>query len=289
MSTGATRHGSLLATTVEPTSAAGGIAHHSAKVCPSFPAIGGLLVDVPDVLYDDTLWRRWLLRLVQNLGVAADYANFFRAWDDAYLRDVHRGRREATEAFQAFLLARGLSWAQIDEVEAASRIQHRTIERAIRPWPGVVRTIGQLSARGLPMVAWADAPCPAARLIERLERLELAQAFRGVLSSFDLDCIQPQPQCYEAALDCLGLAAERVVYVGHDAQHLAGAKAVGLWTIAFNHEPAATADMHLARFDDLLTVVQVAQRPERHAAPRPALAAARRSAIGSPCSSRVGP
>ena len=30
--------------------------------------VAGLVIDVPDVLYDATLWRRWLVRLVTQLN-----------------------------------------------------------------------------------------------------------------------------------------------------------------------------------------------------------------------------
>src|SRR3569623_1380083 len=72
-----------------------------------------------DVLYDATLWRRWLLRLLQRMGLHTQYRTFFKIWDVEFLNEVHCGRREYSEAFQAFLLSAGLSRGQIDEVEAA--------------------------------------------------------------------------------------------------------------------------------------------------------------------------
>ncbi len=218
-------------------------------------AVGGLIFDMADVLYDDTRWRRWLLRLVNQLGVRAEYADFFRVWDREYLVDVNCGRREVAEALQAFLLASGVSWAQVDEVEAASRIQRQSFELNVRPLPGVVSTIVQLCAWRLPLVAWADTTQTTAKLAERVERLSLANRFQAVLSSFDLECAQPSPQSYQAALDALGLSASQVVYVGHDAEHLAGAQAVGLRTVAFNFQRPARADHYLTRFEDLLEVV----------------------------------
>ncbi len=131
-------------------------------------AIRGLIVDVPGVLYDATLWRRWLFHLLGRFGVASDYAEFDRAWE-ARLVDVHCGRREYLEALQSFLLDCGLSWAQVDEVEAASRIQRRELELNVRALPGVVRGVEALARGSLPVVAWADAPHSAEKLRERLE------------------------------------------------------------------------------------------------------------------------
>ncbi len=240
-------------------------AHHEASVGSSLPgklappaalAIGGLVVDMADVLYDATLWRRWLLRLVNKLGVRASYASFYGVWEREYLHDVYRGRREFNEAFQSFLLARRLSWAQIDEIEAASRIQRQNLESNVRPLAGVVKTIARFAELGLPLVAFADAPCSAARLAERLDRLGLGRRFGTVLSSFDLEAVQPSAQCYQSALDALGLSAQDVAYVGHDAEHLAGAKAIGMRTVAFNFERHARADFYLTRFEDLSALVE---------------------------------
>ncbi len=235
--------------------------------------VGGLIFDTADVLYDATSWRRWLLRLVSTLGVRANYASFYGEWDQRYLLDVHCGRREYTEAFQSFLMAAGLSWAQVDEVEAASRIQRENWELNLRPLPGVVKTVARLSEWGLALVAWADSPHPAARLAERLDRLGLAHRFQAVLSSFDLEAAQPSPVCYDAALAALALPAERAVYVGHNAEHLAGATAHGLRTVAFNFDRQAQADCYLTQFEELLA--HVADLTGRGPASRACQAAAR--------------
>jgi HAD superfamily hydrolase (TIGR01509 family) len=149
-------------------------------------------------------------------------------------------------------LARGLSWAQVDEVEAASRIQRENLDLDLRPWPGVVKTISELAGQGLSLLAWSDACHPAAELARQLDRLSLGNRFRAVLSSFDIEYAQPSPQCYQAALNALGLPADQTLYVGHDAEHLAAARTFGLHTAAFNHQRAARADFHLTRFEDLI-------------------------------------
>ena len=238
----------------------GALAHQAAaesrvdSVPPAAP-VGGILFDVPDVLYDATLWRRWLFQLVGHLGIRLSYGEFHRAWD-AHLVDVHRGRREYAEALESFLLACGLSWAQVDEIEAASRIARQNLELAVRPLPGVARAIDELAKLGPPLAAWADAPHTAAMLAERLGRLVPHTRFDAVLTSFDLECTQPAAECYQAALRALGLSAAQTVYVGHDTGHLAGARAAGMRTVAFNHEPDAEADHYLTRFDDLLALAK---------------------------------
>src|SRR5262245_35636817 len=55
--------------------------------------IRGLLLEMDNVLYDATLWRRWLWHLVGRMGVHEEYDVFSWTWESRYLVDVHRGRR----------------------------------------------------------------------------------------------------------------------------------------------------------------------------------------------------
>jgi FMN phosphatase YigB (HAD superfamily) len=231
-------------------------------------SLAGVIFDVPDVIYDATLWRRWLVQLLHRLGVEIAYASFAAAWD-ARLADVHCGRRDFDEALESHLLDCGLSWAQVDEVEAAGRIQRAKLEADARPFPGAVRVIEELARRRLCLAAWADLPLPAEGLAERLARWAPQARFEVALTSFDLEAAQPAAACYRALLAAMGLSGGQVLYVGHDTAHLAAAAAAGLQTAAFNHAPEARAEHLLAQFDDLLRIV-----PPRAAGPQPSLGSA---------------
>ncbi|REK05968.1 MAG: HAD family hydrolase [Planctomycetota bacterium] len=224
---------------------------------PRRPAGGpaGLVFDVPDVLYDATLWRRWLLQLVSRLGIRIGYADFCTAWDDE-LVEVHRGRREYCEALQSFLLGFGLSWPQVDEIEAASRIQRQELELNVRPLPGVVRAIDELAGLDVLLVAWADTPDPAAGLADRLGRIVPRATFKTVLTSCDLEYAQPASECYQAMIAAAGGDGAHTVYVGHDPVHLAAAREAGLCTVAFNFAPSTVADHYLTRFEDLPPLIR---------------------------------
>ena len=217
--------------------------------------VEGLLFDMGDVLYDATLWRRWLLRVLSQLGVHTSYRSFFHIWDHDFLDDVYRGRREFCEAFQAFLLSVGLSPGQIDEVEAACQARRNEWERNARLLPGVKPTLAKLHAAAVTMGVLSDSECPAAVLSERLERLGLRGIFHTVVSSLDLERIKPDPVCYRTALGAIGLSADRVAFVGHDTEELAGAAGVGMATIAFNYDTDAKADVFITRFEELFPLV----------------------------------
>lgn len=218
-------------------------------------AISGLLFDMGDVLYDATLWRRWLLRVLSRLGLHTNYRSFYHVWDHDFLDDVHRGRREFSEAFGAFLRSAGLSAGQIDEVKAACQARRGQWEQTARLLPGVKATLTKLHASGVVMGVLSDSEHPAVVLLERLRRLGVGDFFKAVVSSTDLERIKPDPVCYRTVLEAMELSAEQVAFVGHDTEELAGAAKAGLSTIAFNYDPDAKADVFLARFEELLQLV----------------------------------
>lgn len=215
------------------------------------PTLAGIVFDVPDVIYDATLWRRWLFQLLVRIQVLADYAEFHDRWE-RHLIDVNCGRREFAEALQTFLLGYGLSWAQIDEIEAASRIQRQALEVDVRPLPGVTATIRALNQLRIPLVAWADVPLTSAKLAERLERILPRVEFRAVVTSFEVECTQPDAQCYRAIGEALSASDGKMLYVGHDPVHLKAAREAGLLTAALSYLPAGEIDYSLPRLEHLV-------------------------------------
>jgi len=217
--------------------------------------IHGVLLDMCNVLYDATLWRRWVLQLLSRLGLHTNYRSFFKIWDRDYLDAVHRGQREFREAFEAFLASAGLSRAQIDEVEGACQARRRILQEGARPLPGVKTTLGRLHKSGLVLGAISNSQSPASALENDLARFGLGRLFTAVISSFDLKRTMPEEICYRTALKAMKLPPAQVAFVDHDTAELAGAAAVGMPTVAFNFDPDARADVYIDRFDDLLEVI----------------------------------
>ena len=225
----------------------------------------GLLFDMGDVLYDATVWRRWLLQLLHRMGLHAHYRSFFKIWDCDFLDDVHCGRREYGEAFQAFLLSAGLTRGQIDEVEAASQARKRELENGVRPFPGVRSVLDRLQRAGVVLGVLSDSESTAEELQLRLNRLGIGHSFIAVVSSIDLERTKPDAACYRAAAAAMGVPVDSTAFVGHDAEELAGAKAAGMSAWAFNFEAdvvaAGVADRYLTRFDELLLGIDRRERP----------------------------
>ena len=216
----------------------------------------GLILGMENVLYDATAWYRWLLQLLARMGLHTRYRAFDCLWRQDYFADVCCGRRDFWEALRAMLLSAGLSPGQIDEVVAAGHSRHRELDRTARALPGVVATVMRLDALGLPMAVVSNCPCSGERLEAVLDGLGLGGRFQAVVSSADLGRVKPDPTAYQAALFAMGLEADQVAFVGHDAAELAGAADLGMRTVAFNHEHDALADVYLDRFDQLSGVVE---------------------------------
>lgn len=217
--------------------------------------VRGVLFDGCNVLYDNTVWRRWVLQVLARLGLHTTYRSFFRLWDRDYLPDVHRGQQTFCDAFGSLLRSAGLSLGQIDEVKAACHARRRDLQANARPLPGVKSTLTRLSQAGFLLGAIVESEQSSETHRERLNRFAVGQLFATVISSFDIKQTMPEPICYLTVLEALGLPADQVAFVGHDSAQLAGATAVGMPTIAFNYDADAEADVYLGRFEELIDAV----------------------------------
>ena len=218
--------------------------------------VAGLLLDTGGVLYDETTWRRWVVRVFGQLGICTKYRGFFEQWDREFQGAVHRGERSFCDAFRSFLRAVGFTPAQTDEVEAACRAQRRKLDAGLRLLPHVKTTLARLSQSGFVLATLSNSEHTAGVLRERLANLGLESVFTAVVSSFDLGRAKPDPRCYLTALEAMRLSPLQVAFVGHATAELAGAAAVGMATIAFNFEPDAQADVFIARFEELADVLR---------------------------------
>ncbi|HTN76833.1 MAG TPA: HAD family hydrolase [Pirellulaceae bacterium] len=217
--------------------------------------LSALVFDLGNVLYDASAWQRWLLQLLNRIGLHTHYEAFFRVFERDYLQAVYCGQRDYWDALRDFLLAAGLSPGRVEEVLAAGHGKYRELWDDVRPLPSVSATLAQLAARGVRLCILSNAGCSAQRLGDKLRRLGLATRFEIVLSSLDLQAAKPAPECYQAAIAALGCPPDELGFVGQQTLELAGAGLAGMVTIAVNHNADAQADIYLDRFDQLLQVV----------------------------------
>jgi putative hydrolase of the HAD superfamily len=214
--------------------------------------INGLLFDACNILYDDTSWWRWLVRVLGQFGVDGRDASIFRHCK--YLGDVYRGRRRFCEALGAGFASLGLRPGQIEELQAACQAQRRLLQGLARPLTGVRGTLGQLHRSGIRLAVLCNCEQSGDALRQWLDRFAMGDCFQAVVSSIDLGQAMPDPATYRAALRAMQLPPWTVAFVGHDAVELAGAAALGMTTIAFNRDADARADLAIDRFEELLHV-----------------------------------
>jgi HAD superfamily hydrolase (TIGR01509 family) len=222
-----------------------------------------IVFDLGNVLYDASAWQRWLLQLLNRIGLHTHYDAFFRVFERDYLEAVYCGERDYWDALRAFLLAAGLSRGRVEEVLAAGHGKYSELWDDVRPLPGVAATLAQLASRGVRLAVLSNSGCSSERLAAKLKRLGIEQRFSVVLTSHDLHVAKPAPECYHAAISALGVPAEATGFVGHETLELAGASLTGMVTFAVNHAPDAQADVYLERFDQLLKVVSTSGRLQR--------------------------
>jgi phosphoglycolate phosphatase-like HAD superfamily hydrolase len=220
-----------------------------------WPPLSGLLLDCGGVLYDDTVWLRWLLKLLTRLGLHTHFTPFMRVWQREYLMGVKTGDWEYWQALRVFLRAVGLSAGQIAEVQAAGMARQRDLEGNILPLPGVVHVLTRLHEQGIRLSVLSSSHMDAAGVQEQLSRLGLSWAFDRVLAEVDIAAAFPQRPALDVAISLIDLPVKQLAYVGRDTRLLAQANRAGVRTVAVNYDADAEADIYVDNFEQLLELL----------------------------------
>jgi FMN phosphatase YigB (HAD superfamily) len=268
------KDGSRFANATE--SPASNAANHVLQLTPQSSIRGGRTAAVAfvpgGVLYDDTLWRRWLLATLCRLGWQLDYSQFCRTLDDAFLAKAYAGLCSFDQAIGSFLRSIGLSRGQIDEIVTASRSRREYFESTLRPLPGAIAVLDLLSAADVPLAILADSTLSGCELQSKVATLGLGKYFDVVVSSCDLRTTLPHATNYQALCLGLELPPQQITLVGSRARDLAGASAFGLRTIACNYDRDVRADQYATALRQVAELIDsnIAHRGE---APRDRAAA----------------
>lgn len=214
-------------------------------------AARGIVFDFGGVIYDDTVWRLCFCQFLGKLQLGRNCDGLFDVWRREHAVRVFRGETDFRLAFRAFFTALGLEPPLVEEVEAACRGERRRLLELIRPVPGVKRTLVRLREAGLSVGLLSDSEHSGPEIRLRLARFGLDRFFDAVVSSRDTGVTKPSPAGYRKVVERMELAADEVVFVGHDPRELAGAAAVGMLTAAVNYPPQTSADVHLPSIESL--------------------------------------
>ncbi len=220
-----------------------------------WPPLAGLLLDCGGVLYDDTVWLRWLLRLLARLGLHTHFTPFRRIWQREYLTRVQAGDCDYWQALRAFLRAVGLSAGQIAEVQAAGMARQRDLEDDVLPLPGVVNTLTRLHQQGTRLTVLSSGHTDAARVQAQLARLGVAGLFDRILAEVDIVAAFPRQSALDIAVSLSDVPVNQLAYVGRDPRLLVQARRAGLRTVAINFDADAEADVYAEHFEQLLELL----------------------------------
>lgn len=220
-----------------------------------------MIFDNGDILFDASLWRKWLAQQLQQQGVAITYEQLVQTWE-AKLVDVYRGKADYWIRFREMLDDLGLGAADAQRLEDRSREQGQTFQSQRRPMPGVPETLVHLRQLGIKLAVLSDTESGETGVRKILTQLGIEPHFHAVVASRDLGVAKPSAAAYQAAIDRLGVEKPLCAFVGHDLDELQGAMDCGLLAIAYNYDANVPADHYIDRFDQLIELVCApAERP----------------------------
>lgn len=221
------------------------------RLAPAPAKVSVVAIEMANVVYDATLWWRWLAALLARFGVDTGDGRVERRWIEGPLGEVRRGRREFGEALEAFLSTLSLSRGEVDELLTAALSRRRDLEFNVRPFPGAKAAFARLKTSGLRLAILSDSSCTTAELEERIKRLGLGDLFEVVLSSLEIEATKPQQSAYHVLAGRLGASTPELCFVSRCPNDLAGATAAGCRTVGFNTPVEARIERRSERFDEL--------------------------------------
>ena len=210
-----------------------------------------VVIEPAGILYDSSLWTRWLLALLSRMGWRSSFRPFAHVLRVECLQAVYAGRCSRDAALGKFLRGLGLNSGQAAEVLAASGAWRRQLDSSLRPLPGVRKAVTLLQQAGVQISILADSEETAAGMTQRLQGLGFQCELSVVQTSRDFGCTKPEVGCYQALQARLGCDRRSLAFVGHDANDLAAATSLGWLSVGCHHEPSVEAHLHLNRLEDL--------------------------------------
>jgi 2-haloacid dehalogenase len=174
------------------------------------PRYDAVLFDLLTALIDS--WSLWN-------AVAGD-EDRGRRWRAEYLRITYE-----TGAYRPYeiLVAEAAEAAGLDRRLAAA-LDARYGE--LKPWPDAAPVLGGLAAAGLPLGIVTN----CSRRLGLIASGRIDATFACVVTAEDAGCYKPDPRTYKMALDKLGVAPNRCLFVAGSAYDLIGTARVGLAT-----------------------------------------------------------
>jgi len=225
-----------------------------------------LLFSPSGVLYDDTLWWRWMLQMLSRFGLHTHPRVLTALWRQDYFEDICCGRRDFFEALREFLTACGLHSGQIDELYAAGRPRWRRLELELRAFPQAAPCLSHLARQGWRLGLSVHSPLALDEARMQLRRMRIGEHFQNVVCSQELACRRSHVDFWPSVLSRFSVSADEVGLVSHEAGELAAARRAGLTTLAYQCSAAVPADAHLGHLGEVCALASSIGMPLQQAA-----------------------
>jgi len=208
--------------------------------------IHALLFDAGDILYHRPDKGSGFKAFIDEMGLPdCDQS----PEKDLLTQQAYRGEIDQDQYREAVLRLYGVrSPGDIERGKRALEADDNNVEFM----EGVADTLLALKERGFLLGIVTDSANSVHTKLKWLEAAGIGHVWDSFTSSLEVGTRKPDPRIYRAALEQLGAAPGRTVFVGHKASELEGARGVGMHTVAFNRDPDAEADITIEKFEELL-------------------------------------
>ena len=212
-----------------------------------------LLFDAGDVLYHRPSRRAAIAAFLEERGLTLRPADDPEAL--ALKRQAHGGEISRDNFFDSMLSLYGLTdrsqFAEGRRVMDAAQID-------VEFFDGVPETLHRPKKAGIKLGIVTNTHDSMKSKHQWFSKVGIDSLWDSFATSCELRLCKPGPGIYLAALSPLDLYPQEAAFVGHAAAELAGAKSLGMTTVAFNGDnDSVTGDHVISEFADLLGVVGV--------------------------------
>ncbi len=228
-------------------------------------SIQAMIFDAGDVLYHRPNRYQKLAEFLGRQGI--DFSAINQEGARALEQQAFRGLIDRDQYREALLRLYGITQSSL--IETGKHILDAE-DNDIVFFDGVRETLRALKNKGNLLGIITDTAVPISVKLNWFEHGGIGDVWDSIISSKEIGVRKPDPRIYHAALQQLGVPASQVVFVGHKASELEGARMVGMGTVAFNYEQDASADFYIEDFPELLNFGVASEpvsafRDERHA------------------------
>jgi HAD superfamily hydrolase (TIGR01509 family) len=211
--------------------------------------VRAIIFDAGDVLYHRPNRYQKLAVFLDGLGI--DFSAINRMDAKVIEQKAFRGLISRDQYQEALLRLYGIT--QPGQIENGKQVLDEE-DNDIAFFDGVRETLHALKKRGCLLGIITDTAVTISMKLKWFERGGFGDVWDSIISSEEIGVRKPDPKMYQAALQQLGVPPSQVMFVGHKAYELDGARAAGMITVAFNYEKDSRADFYISAFGDLLNL-----------------------------------